>query len=279
MRIYILFLLLSFVLIQSCSLLELRGDTPAYIKVNKLEFSHKEDQGPTNHNIDYVEVFFENASLGIYQVPFKLAVIPTKDISNLTILPAIQENVSSTAITSYPMMKPFVVERKFEENEVYDMNPSFSYSDGTKFFFTETFESNHVFTSDLDTFESTLELTNDMVSVGQGAGVMKVKEGEQMRVSTLFSSKDLANGGKVFVEMDYKGTMLFSVGVLGNTGSDVQFEPAIFLKKREDWKKIYLNITLPIIKLKKEEVRLYLEAKSTNGDGEVYLDNIKLIYN
>lgn len=279
MRIPILFLLLSFVFIQSCSLLELRGDIPSYIIVDKLNFEHKEGQGPTNHNINYVEVFFENSTLGIYQVPFKLALIPTKETSNLTILPAIQENVSSTAITPYPMMTPFVIEQKFEENKEYELSPTFSYSEGTKFVFTETFEGNHVFTSDLDTFSTTMQLTSDMVSQGQGAGVMRLKEGEEMRVSTLFSNKDLANGGQVFVELDYKSSLVFNVGVLGNTGGDVQFEPAIFLKEREDWKKLYLNITLPILNVKKDEIRLYIEAKSTEGDGEVYLDNVKLIYN
>lgn len=279
MRISILFLFLSVILWQSCSLLDLRGDTPSYIIVDELAFSHKEGQGPTNHNINYVEVYFENIPLGFYEVPFKLAVIPTMETSKLTILPAIQENISPTAITSYPMMKPFVLEQHFEENKEYELSPTFTYSEGTKFVFTETFESNHIFTTDLDTFSTTLEITSDMVSVGQGAGVMRVKEDEKMRVTTLFSNKDLANGGQVFVEVEFKGTAIFNVGLIGNTGPDIQFEQGVFLNAREDWKKVYLNMTLPVIKLKKEEVRLYLEAISSEGEGEVYLDNIKLIYN
>lgn len=274
---------ISMLLLSSCNPLAVQGPEPAFIDIPELRFIHDPAQGSREHDIKYVEVFFENFSIGFYEIPAKISVIPTTDVSTLIIKPAYQRNGQQNEITVYPMMTWHVVDQTFETYETYEIIPEFKYDDLCVFDLLEGFESGNSLTYDLDNIDSTrLVRTTSTAKTGSYSGLMTSKNGEYIAVATEFLFLDLDNDGRpVFVELDYKNNSPFAIGLLGE-GNGQQLE--IFRwnqKPQSDWNKIYFDITPFIIQVPAKGYRLFfiLDSTSSSGsDSELYIDNLKLIH-
>lgn len=274
-----IFIIILFLFISSCGLLDMDGYEPAYIEINEISFLHTEEQGPPSHDISIVQIFFEGQSLGYYEFPLKLAVVPTMPESELVIQAAVSENSQSYAIESYAMMEQFTVTQEFIPGEVYQFEPVFKYLESVGFAFAETFEASHIFQRDMDDNDTTkMVTTEEMAAYGLQSGVMEVFDNLQNIVANDFRSQGIIEGGQVFLEYEFKSDIFFSVGFIAfNPGSTVNVAP-IIEQPSEEWKKVYLELTLPMLANPAEEYSIFFAADHTNGDGKVYLDNVKLIY-
>lgn len=269
-------------LFQSCSFFEIQGPKPAYLNIDTLEFNYGPEFGSDKQDIKHVEVFFENFSVGFYELPVRIAVIPTKEKSNLSIFPAIDVNGFKKQIVRYDMMQKYSIDQKFEVGETYTVNPVFTYSDAVEIDYVENFENGNSFNFNLDQVDSTFSkrVTGD-AATGNYAVKIESKTGEYIAVATEAVFKEwTSEAPKVFVEMDFKADEPFRLGLVDvSSGTDIKL-PFITLNAKGTWEKIYLDVSKVIIDNKGTSYRLYVDfgGQGSFGEASLLLDNIKILH-
>ncbi len=268
--------------IISCNPLATQGPEPAFLNISAIEFIHDFEKGPRLHQIDHVEIFFENFSIGYYELPAEIAVIPTKEVSNLTIRPAIRENGGKNTITVYNMMTSYIVDQTFEAFETYEINPQVDYASNVVFDLVETFESSNSMTFDLDGIDSTMLVrTTKDANDGSYSGLLSSENGRDILVGSDFLFTDLDNDRRdVFIEFEYRNDIPFEIGMYAFGGGNSLEIPYIFtFPARAQWNKVYLNFTPAIFNIPSEGYRIFLRTNSSSSFlSEVFIDNLKLLH-
>lgn len=279
----LLFVALTLVSQFSCNILGVQGPEAAFVSIPSLKFTHSLEMGPLDHNMKHVEVFFENVSIGYYEIPVILAVIPTMEMSNITIRPAIRENGQANAIAGYPIMKNFSLTQEFAIGETYDIIPEFDYVDNIVLDYLETFESGNSFEFDLDMIDSTTLLrSTEEANNSTYSGLLSSEEGPSIEVATDFVFTDLRNNGReVYAEISYFTNEEFIFGLVAfNTGLEDIKLPLIGITAKEEWNKTYINLTNVVLQFPSEGYRLYFALDKGAGSipSKAYIDNIKLLH-
>ena len=84
----------------------------------------------------------------------------------------------------------------------------------------------------------------------------------------------------VFLEMNYKSNNEFTVGLLVN-GSVSSQRSILVINPSSSWNKIYINLTPTLSSITSAtSFRVFLTAQKNTKDanGEIYIDNIKLLH-
>jgi len=123
-------------------------------------------------------------------------------------------------------------------------------------------------------------LTTEGVEHGSFAGLLSGENAESIDVGTDFIFTDLDNGGRdVVIEFTYKNNDDFIFGLAAfNTGQEDQNIPLINLVRRDEWNKLYLNITNIILNNPSEGYRLYFALDAADSSSKVFIDNVKLLH-
>ena len=265
----------------SCNPLAVQGPEPAFIDIPSVEFTYPFEQGPPEQAIQFVEIFFENFSIGYYEIPASISVVPTMDISNITIKPAISENGVKNAVTVYDMMTWHIVDQKFTPFETYEIIPQFKYDPLVVFDLVETFESSNGITFDLDEIDSTTLVRTTVDSRnGNYAGLITSENGKNIAVASDFLFTEIRNSREVFLEFDYRNNVNFIVGLAAFVGNENFKIPFYTVTKKDNWNKLYLDLSSITAEIPAEGYRIYFEMQSapTSPPSEIFIDNLKLLH-
>ncbi len=278
---YFLTFFTCFILV-SCNPFGIQGPEPAFLNIDEISIVHDFAEGPRNHRIDHVEIFFENFSIGFYELPVELALIPTQEISNLTIFPAIQLNGQVTEIVEYEMMTSYTVDQAFEIGETYTITPEFDYKESSIFDYVETFESGNSLNYDADEIDSTITVrSTDEAANGIYSCLVSTEKNGDIYTATNFLFTGLINNNQnVFVEFNYKSNGPIEMGFIGEGNALALPIPFITLNPQSEWRKMYLDLTPLIIEVPAPGYRLYFRASGGTGENatEAYFDNIKILH-
>ena len=93
---------------------------------------------------------------------------------------------------------------------------------------------------------------------------------------------DLPNqGNSIFLELDYKCTEMFTVGLLAKIASEEMIE-LVHVNPSKNWNKIYINLGPSITDAASrtpEYFKVYISGATEKGtEAEYYFDNIKVVY-
>ncbi|MBL7922842.1 MAG: hypothetical protein JNL88_01450, partial [Bacteroidia bacterium] len=125
----------------------------------------------------------------------------------------------------------------------------------------------------------------DSATVYEGKRSLKMRvtpSANFIECRTVGDGYQLAKGRDVYLEMNYRCTQPFVMGLISVNANGETLLPVIRLNTKADWNKIYVRLG-PYINANttafkyKVYFRLALDAALT--EGEVYLDNLKLISN
>jgi hypothetical protein len=94
---------------------------------------------------------------------------------------------------------------------------------------------------------------------------------------------ELPKGGKnVYVELNYKTTVPFTVGVYAYRPSGIEQKPTATVLPKDEWNKIYINLMTEVSGTPDaESFKLFIGSKKSVANGKtdsIFLDNIKLVY-
>ncbi len=275
-------------IVTSCNLINPEEEIPAYIEVQGIKaVSNYTTQGSASDKITDVWVFADGAYLGTYQLPAKFPVLLSGK-KKVSFAAGIEANGIASTSEFYPLYRFYETELNLIPGELTVLDTfNVAYFPALQYTWFEDFEKD---TSgggiSLDTTGISLaNILPDSVEVFEGKRSLKLKVTTTENFIECISVGDgyqLTPGKDIYLELNYRCTQPFIMGLTGNTLTSVKTIPIIRLNTKSAWNKIYIrlgpyvNANSDILKFK---VYFRMALESGLSEGVAYLDNIKLISN
>jgi len=290
----------ALLVLSSCDRYEGDQRVPAYLSIDAFDVLSSDDwstqeSGFFTSEIDavYVELYVEGdtayTSLGTFTLPCTIPVLRQGDISKVVIQPVVRQNGLRGTRMYYPFYETITKEHvQLTPDSVTGLGTLHTHylpPSRVKVLWKEFFEPGPSEVS-LDTSVLRLSYVTDTVCSGYGCGVIRVADSVDIVgfwTDTTYTLSD--HTAALYLEMDYWSDYDFEVGLYGPAvmGGADQFTShmTIFGNKEKGWQKIYINIgsTWSQLGYISDDLRIRFHAFNKDGvAGNVYLDNMKLIY-
>ena len=268
---------------------------PSFVYVEKVDVKTREGEGSDSHKITAAHVYANDQFVGVVEPPGYVAVYKAGK-TKISVFAGIKNNGISEARIIYPNYAPFIANITLKPGQLTDFSEdSASAEPGTGnhsypvvFYYEQATIYNEAFESPGMNVDTT---------AGSLAGIVKTSEpgeafeGTSAKISlstekyffdaeSNWDPENIPRGVPIYVELDYKGTVPFEVGVISRQPL-FERHPAMGIYPSETWNKIYIDITQEIGILNSfEDVEIYIQAVLPQGEiaGDLFLDNIKLVY-
>ena len=267
-------------MIASC---DVSGTVPAYVYVDKFELTVKQGEGSASERITEGWFFADGEFLGAYTLPATIPVAK-EGLTTIRVSPGIKVNGIISTPDMYDFYNRYQLEVDLEPGGVDSIFPVTSYTDFAVFPFLEDFEVSNAFFDDRDGNVNTkLELiSGDDVFEGNRSGYIRLdNENSFIEVASLPVLTNLpTNSSAVFLEFNYKTNAQLGIGLVGSAqGLPGQGVTLIVLREREDWNKLYLELSPTLFASQLEGYQILITAAHTNGDvpTEIFVDNFKIV--
>ena len=290
----VLTIVFSAILITSCHPFEGNQEIPAYLHVDKFLFTtnYHSDEGAASHKITDVAVYIDDDYQGYYEMPATIPILE-RGKHKLTLYPGIKLNGNSSTRTINPFYVPYTIEDYvFEEKVIDTVTPSTRYlpkdNSDINFAWTEDFERQVNFetksysdTTITRTDRDAPDVWKDEEGNSHYSGYVWIEDTLTFCITTP-KLYDLPNqGNSIFLELDYKCTEMFSVGLFAKIAGEEMIE-LVHVNPSAEWNKIYINLGPNITNTSSsspEYFRVYISGATEKGtEAEYYFDNVKVIY-
>lgn len=285
--IYLSSLLLLGTILSSCDSKDNDDLVPSYLHIEKLDLSTTFSQGTASSSITDAWVYIDGTLIGCFELP---ATIPLlyEGKQNVTVRPGIKINGIANTRSIYPFYADLKDQIVLLKDSVINWTKNtVTYKSNTLFPWQENFELSGI---SLDTTsKSTVDITktsdselifpeqdnfySGMITMDQDTSIFEAVTVEKFEFPS--------SGNSVFLEMNYKINHNLVVGVFYlASGLQVQ-RPLIILNKTDEWKKIYINLTVPKYDTPSAtDFQVFFGAEKKDGtENAVFLlDNIKLVH-
>jgi len=281
---FIISLILILFAFTACDIINPDEEIPAYIHVDSLEVvTDYAIEGSASHKLSDVWISVDNKVIGGFELPATVPVLASGN-SPVLLSAGVRENGINTTRVIYKFYSTFSEMVELKPGEITTINPTIGYFSSTIFSFLEDFESagNDFTETPLSTAELTFVNDPALVFEGSKSGLIEINDTEKF--IEMRSTSFVIDIGKtdVFVEMNYRCNQIFQVMLLSNNvvGGQATLDPIITLLPKENWNKIYIDLTEPIGLLGGDFFNLTIQAEKqdTVPMGKIYLDNFKVVH-
>jgi hypothetical protein len=282
----------------SCSVFDPPIVVPIYGHIDSIHFYVPADSaaklGSASANIQYAWVYLDDNPVGAFQMPCTFPMIGGAGVHNVSIYSGIAGANTNYALSINPFYQFYSVNLYMVPGNKYTFHPVSTYYDWVKFPYMENFNDQSPgsqpeyltpYRGSLGPSDTTMVVTNlkSLVFPGnQGAGMVIVTppsthHGYYCGISDSITLP--TTGEPVYVELNYRCTTQFSVGVFeSNLASQVS--PCAVFYPTTTWKKGYVSLNNTIQTFNLETYNLYFVFASDTIDNHsadtLLLDNIKI---
>lgn len=239
--------------------------------------------GPATSDITEVWVFADQDFLGAFPLPARIPVLRA-GATTLRFLPGIRQNGNSITPDIYAFYTEVTRTLELVPGQTVDVGISrITYKPEVQFPIIEDFEQgrDRVFTIRV-AGDTTFTASQDQVRSGNFSGKISLTEASpeiEFASAEVFRNV-LPEAQSVWLEIDFLSDAFLNYGISGvSQGSLVRnFDP--ISRPRNEWTKIYFNLTEVIVQSRLDEFQLNIAALLPEGVavGDVYLDNIKMLH-
>ncbi len=285
-RLVVVFLFSGTLFFFACRKDNLKPGIPAFIHTDSIGLNTIFiDEGSSSHKITDVWVYAEDQTIGAFEMPATIPIL--KDcLGKLRLVAGIKLNGISTTRIEYPFYKSIIIDDfNFLPDSVIIINPTTCYWETTKFVWMEDFENVSISLDTTSKSTVNIELTPEGSAdtfEGLHSGFIMLNENDTLFEAASYSAYVLpTDGSPVFLELNYKNNNMFTVGVFAQTATQIIQDPVIFINRKENWNKIYINLTNAATSTSDAiDFKIFFGALKEDDVAEpkIYLDNIKLIY-
>ena len=274
-------LIFFIVVLSACRKRDLQ--TPSYMHISNVTQFSKPGQGTTVHDVQFVYTLIDDNSIGTYQFPTTVPILHagTKTVEARPMI----KRLAREGFYPYSMLKNYSQVLNFKELEVDTLRPVFEYQDNVSFTWMEDFDDNDASLQFRGGTFDTFYIQNIPEHSRDGSAYLYIPmgNGEQFFEMESVDLFDLPmDGREVYMEIDYKTNVPFTIGLYATTPSFVQALPsATPFATGGEWRKAYLYLTDDIFTLPDKTTRFRVFFRSANAEvvnPEIYIDNIKLIF-
>jgi hypothetical protein len=264
-----------------------KGDkVPAYLEIPSMTLSTTPQQGAATSKITDVWVSVNDELLGVWELPAKVPALYEGPVQ-LRIVPAIKRNGAYDDRLRYPFYTPYIATADLVRNATTTVQPVVTYIPQTQFWI-ESFDApgtllNLTPASDTTLLRYTPADHPDLVQDNSPCGGFTL-DLEHPYISFYTDEDFEVFGGPVFLELDYRAEIQFTVGVMYFFNGAPRADPYVYVAPTRNtsggtsWNKIHIDLS-PVFNTGISQRDIYIEARLPNAltSGTVLLDNIKLL--
>lgn len=279
----VLFLPVLF-LMTSCKDENLKPGLPAYVHIEPFDFeAYYPNEGTDRQLIKDVWVFADGATIGVFELPANIPILK-EGAGELRLEAGIELNGIATTRINNPFFEPVIIDDFiFIPDSTVSISPSTTYRETNEFVWLEDFEYSSISldTSNLGGSAAIIRVQGSDVYEGSYSGKITLDSLHQVFEAATFESYLLpTNGRPVLLEMNYKNDYFFSVGIIEESTSQVIKTEVIVLYAKDDWNKIYINLTDQVRASSASSFKILIRTyiTDTTTEANIFLDNFKLMY-
>lgn len=280
-------------LLQSgCTLFEADPIQPAYIYIHPYQMKENPDinHGSLTEFIVASYVFIGNENLGIFTLPAKIPVLDIEGPQTILMDPLVRENGSVFTLGAYPFYSRWEGTVNLNYTKTDTVQPITSYRSNITIAFVEDFETSfRVFTDkiDQDSVTSIESSTLDVFEGNRSGHIRLTLDNPVLEIATSADNLFNLRGSNIcYLEVNVKTDTEFFFGLIGNdnlgqVGKNYEFG----VLPRNEWTKIYFNLTDQVRVSQFDSYQIAIRALlpaafgfGEQEEGNIFLDNIKLIY-
>lgn len=266
----------SFLFFTSCSLFDREEPVPAYIHIEKIKSSNIADPHPFTD----AWIYLDNRFMGVYEVPATFPLL-AEGHHTITVKPGIKVNGISSSRDVYPFMVKYDTSFTLVPEKQYELRPKTSYKSGLTTAWYENFES---ITHDIlrtSRSDTSMRFVDSTANSGVRCGAVFLDEVRNNFDAYSGQTMNLPLKVPVFLEMSYKNTNTFSVGLYFYQNGQLQVESIVIIYASAAWKKIYIDLSTTINKTTDDtQFKFALAAVLNQGltSGYILVDDLRIIY-
>lgn len=280
---------------MSCEKFEGSQTVPAYLTIDTIGLKVEEGiQGSASANITDAWVYIDDQLIGAFELPATIPVLVSGQ-HKVFVRPGIILNGMLSLRTYYPFYNPITKTLRFAPDSITSL-PKQLYNGKSAVYTSYTEKSHLAWMENFDDQTLTIDTTSDSnvafeltsgvdpnLFEGQYSG--KILLTSDTCVFEAVTNEDYALpqlAAPVFLEINYKGTNSFTIGVFAITSDQVIQQPVVDIFPKAQWNKIYVNLTSVVSSFTKANKFSIFIGATKDADvttGEIYIDNLKLVYN
>jgi hypothetical protein len=263
---------------SGCEWINPEEDLPSYIRIDSVGF----DPGPhaslgSAYEITEVWVYINGILQGIYPLPAYFPVLDT-GLCEIDLKAGIRKNGIAASRAVYPFYQTVTINHRLVALETSTFYPVFEYQEEILIPWAENFEDAGI---GLDTTLSSQVPLEQVEEGGNSLGLFTIPEKLLKAECVSLSSFDLPTNAPVFLEMEYRNSMNFTVGLnIFNPGTLVR-QPVISLFPKEEWTKIYIDLSyFATLNSTANGFTLFIGGIKTDSTvtGQIRFDNLKIVH-
>ena len=257
---------------------------PAYIEVNQFNLTTSGSQGTNSHQITDAWIFVNDQLEGIFELPARVPTLLTGE-QNVKIFAGIKNNGIGSERVRYPFYTNYDMNMTLEPDSTYVINPDITYV-STATIWEEDFEDGGIAFTKTALSDTNFVQDNTDPFEGSKSGVVTFDVGDlyfESRTNEPTFDNFPKVGLPVYVELNYKSNIQFSVGILHNDGSlpsDVKTGVFTF-NTQAGWNKTYIQLSDAVSQQPAATTfDLYFDAVNdgTSASPKIEMDNIKVVF-
>ncbi len=277
---YLLYLLLfcHLIFLFSCDKDKLKAPQSSFLVVNPVNLkTNYLTQGSNSHKITDIWYYVDGQFKGIFPVGSVMPIISSGN-AEITMFAGIKNNGISATRAPYSLYNSVTIRQDVEPGKTYTVSPTFEYNSGAFFYYCDDFEGTGSYFSRAG--DSFYVYTADPAKTFGGTGKsVYMSMSDSKRTAEMLQSIPYflpSGGATIYLELNYKCNQPFTVGVIGG-GFDRK--TALTINKTEEWNKIYISLTSAVsTQPTYSSYQVFIHADKRVTSPEIYIDNVKLIY-
>ena len=291
MRRYLLYFLLfcNLIFFVSCKKDKFKAPKASFLVVNNVTLktiSTSPNQGVNSHKIIDIWYYVDGEFKGVFPVGSVMPVVSNGN-AEITLFAGIKNNGISSTRLPYPVYNSKTFNLDIEPGKTYTVSPEFEYNSTAFFYYADPFDLNPG-TGSYFSFQGDFPPTNTKdfdpsKSFGGSGGsiFMTMTDAKPSSLLKQTNSYYLPDGGAtIYVELDFKSNQRFIVGVIGvDLAGNEDKRNVVTVNASEEWNHIYVQLTKMVSTPPTYGAyKVFIEAIKEVDSPEIYLDNVKLIY-
>lgn len=281
-----LFLLLIVLSFTNCEPKNDEDLVPSYLHIQKIDVTTTYEQGSASSSITDAWVYIDDKFIGSFELPATVPIL-AEGKQNIVVRPGIKLNGISNTRTAYPYYTSIERELTLVKDSVINLSGSVTYQPTTNFAWKENFDESGISLDTTSKSDVNIVKTNESGLVypeNNNAYSGMITLTSDSSVFEVVSSSGYAfpeNGKPVFLELNYRINHEMVVGVYYKDGGVKYQRPLIILNPTDEWKKVYVNLTVPKYDTPSAydfEIFFGSQKKAGTADALFLIDNLKLVF-
>ncbi len=269
----------TFLSLFSCGLTDNFSEEPMYLIIDEAKFTPPSGI-PNTAFIRDVWVYVDGFNVGVFELPARVPVLGSGTTVEVDVIPGIRDNGLEFSAKEYPFYTRENYVLDFVPSTEVQLDPAFEYLDNVNFAVIENFEVDNLFSLDLDDEDETKIVRSEETPYGSFGGKLCITESTSRFQQTTQQAypTEIFNSSEVYLEIDYKSEVNFSIGYLGQISTISNSVPVITLFPKEEWSKLYLNLSAQLNGGEFDAYKLYFGGSGLDEEGCLWIDNVRIVY-